>query len=139
MQKKIALLVVLIIIVLGAWLYLLLNLPAKEEPREIIPEEKVAEEILPPASPPERYEFEGIEYEIISVGGPIYDIITGEITEEKVEALAEKIIGDILSQEPSTREITLLFYSDLIALGVGKVDVAEIFWTPEGINITTIK
>ena len=69
------------------------------------------------------------------MGGPVYDIITGEITEEQAEALAEKIIGDILAQTPGVQEITLLFYSDLITLGVGEVDVAEIYWTPEGINV----
>ena len=129
MQKKIVLLVVLIIIVIGASLYLFFTSPTKEAevPEVVSPK--------PTAPPPERHEFEGIEYEIISVGGPVYDIITGEITEEQAEALAEKIIGDILAQTPGVQEITLLFYSDLITLGVGEVDVAEIYWTPEGINV----
>ncbi len=131
MQKKLVLLVALIILVIGVWLYLFFILPSKEELKETTPEE----EALLVAPPIERYEFQGIEYEFISVGGPVYDIITGEITEEQVEQLAEKIIEDILVQEPDAQEITLLFYSDFITLGVGEVDVAEISWTPKGISV----
>ena len=139
MQKKIILLVVLIIIMIGVWLYLFFTLPPKEGPEEIVLKEREPEVISLAAPPIERHEFEEIEYEIISVGGPVYDIITGEITKEQAEVLAEKIIGDILAQEPDTQEITLLFYGDLITLGAGEVDVAEIFWTPEEINITMIE
>ena len=129
MRKEIILLVVMIMVVLGIWLYLFFTSPVKETetPEVVLPK--------PAAPPPERHEFEGIEYEIISVGGPVYDIITGEIIEEQVEALAEKIIGDILTQTPGAQVITLLFYSDFITLGAGEVDVAEISWTSEGINI----
>jgi hypothetical protein len=132
MQKKIVLLIVLIIIVIGVWLYLFFT---SQEPRETTPETEVPEETVPLAPLSERYEFEGIEYEIISMGGPVYDIITGEITEEQTGVLAEKIIGDILTQEPAIQELTLLFYSDLITLGVGEVDVAEINWTPKEISV----
>ncbi len=138
MQKKLVLLVALIILVIGVWLYLFFTLPPEEESKETTettPEEKVPEETSPMAPPIERHEFQGVEYEIISVGGPVYDIITGEITEEQVQALAEKIIEDILLQEPAVQEITLLFYSDLITLGVGEVDVAEISWTPKGTSV----
>lgn len=131
MQKKIILLIVLIIIVIGVWLYLFFTSPAEEEPKVT----ETPEKSVPLAPLPERYEFEGVEYEIVSTGGPVYDIITGEITREQAEALAEKIIGDILVQEPDVQEITLLFYSDLITLGAGEVDIAEISWTPEGINV----
>lgn len=128
MQKKIILATLLIIIVIGVGLYLFFASPREETGKEtVLPEPEVLS--------PERYEFEGIEYEIISVGGPIYDIITGEVTKEQARALAEKIIGDILAQTPDTQEITLLFYSDFITLGAGKVDVAEIIWTREGISI----
>lgn len=131
MQKKVILLVAMIMVVIGVWLYLFFTSPVKEEVKET----EVPEKVLPLAPPPERYEFEGIKYEIISMGGPVYDIITGEITQEQAEALAEKIIEDILIQEPGTQEITLLFYSDLIMLGAGEVDVAEISWTPEGVSV----
>ena len=134
MQKKIVLLVLLIIIVIGVWLYLFFTSPAEEETKET----EAPEETVPLAPPPERYEFEGIEYEIVSTGGPVYDIITGEIAKEQAEALAEKIIGDILAQTPGAQQITLLFYSDLITLGAGEVDVAEISWTPEGITVNMI-
>ena len=134
MQKKIVLLVLLIIIVIGVWLYLFFSLPMKEETKET----EAPEETVPLEPPPERYEFEGIEYEIVSTGGPVYDIITGEIAKEQAEALAEKIIGDILAQTPGAQQITLLFYSDLITLGAGEVDVAEISWTPEGITVNMI-
>lgn len=131
MQKKIILLVVIIMAVIGVWLYLVFTSPLKEEPKETTLEEEASEVILPVAPPVERYEFQGIEYEFISVGGPVYDIITGEITEEQVKALAEKIIEDILAQEPAAQEITLLFYSDLISAGIDEVDVAQINWTSE--------
>ncbi len=139
MQKKIVLLVVIIIAVIGVWLYLFFTPVLEEEPEAITPEKPVPEEILPVAPPVERYEFQGIEYEFISVGGPVYDIITGEITKEQVGVLAEKIIGDILVQTPAAQEITLLFYSDLIPVGIGEVDVARVDWTPEGINVKIIE
>ena len=133
MQKKIVLLAVLIIIVIGAWLYLFFASPGKETGKET----EVPEDVLQPPKmlPPERYEFDGIKYEIIGAVGPVYDIITGEITKEQAKKLAEKIIGDILIKEPDAQEITILFYGDFITAGAGKVDVAEITWTPEGINI----
>jgi len=135
MRKKIILLVVIIIAVIGVWLYLFFTPALKEKPEAITPEKPAPEEILSVAPPVERYEFQGIEYEFISVGGPVYDIITGEITEEQVKQLAEKIIEDILAQEPAAQEITLLFYGDWISAGIGQVDIARIEWTPEGINL----
>lgn len=134
-KKKIILLAVLIIILIGVWLYLFFV--SGEKVKGVMPKKETPEEVLPTAPPVERHEFEEIEYEIISVGGPVYDIVTGKITEEQTEALTEKIIGDILVQTPDAQEITLLFYSDLITLGEGKVDVAEIIWMPEGINVKT--
>lgn len=134
MRKQIIILVALIIILIGVWGYLFFTLPGGGL-GEIVSSERTPETISPTAPPVERYEFEGIEYEIISAGGSVYDVLTGKITEEQARALAEKIIGDILIQKPDVQEITLLFYSDLITLGVGQVDVAEVSWTPEETSI----
>lgn len=139
MAKKIILAVLIIVIIgTGLYLYFVFTSPPKEKPSPIINKEPVFDKTLPVAPPIERYEFQEIEYEFISVGGSVHDIITGELTEEQVNLLAEKIIADILAKEPSAQEITLLFYSDLVALGVEELDVAEIIWTPEGIKINII-
>jgi hypothetical protein len=129
MQKKIILIAVTIIAIISLGLYFVFPSIFKEKP---IPE------VLPVAPAVERYQFQDIEYEFISVGGPVYDIITGQLSEEQVKTLAEKIIEDLVTEDPDIKEITLLFYSDLIAAGVGEADVAQIDWTPKEINIKII-
>ena len=136
MSKKIIIIIAITVVILLA--IILLVMTAKT-PEKTAPQQPAAEEVMPIAPPVGRYEFQGIEYEFISVGGPVHDIITGELTEEQVNLLAEKIIADILVQEPDSREITLLFYSDFVAAGISEPDVAEIIWTPEATNVKIIE
>lgn len=108
-----------------------------------------AEEVPPvPIGPPAGIkEFQGMEYEIIGIGSSedegiyrvVYDIITGKLTEEQAKILAEKIIGDITTEYPLIKEITLLFYSDLISAGVGEYDVAYVTWIPNEISVRMIE
>jgi hypothetical protein len=115
--------IVLIAIVIGAVLYFIFR-----QEKEIIQ-----------APPVERYEFQGMEYEIISVGGSVQDIVTGFLPQNKVKTLAEKIIADSLLKNKRMKETTLLFYSDIISAGAGECDVAEIKWTAKnGLAITMI-
>ena len=129
---------IIIIVVIGIGLYFVLSSVWKEKP-EVVPEEVVPEEILPMAPPVERHEFQGMKYEIIGQVNTVYDVITGQLTEEQVKTLAEKIIGDIVAKNLDVEEITLLFYSDLIAAGIGECDVAQIDWTPEEVNVKMIE
>ena len=138
MKKNIILIAIIIIVVIGIGLYFVLTSVLKERP-EVVPEEGVPEQILPVAPPVERHEFQGMKYEIIGQVSTVYDIITGQLTEEQVKTLAEKIIGDILAKDPTAKDLTLLFYSDLIAAGIGECDVAQIDWTPEEIRVKMIE
>ena len=138
MKKNIILIAIIIIVVIGIGLYFVLTSVLKERP-EVVPEEGVPEQILPVAPPVERHEFQGMKYEIIGQVNAVYDVITGQLTEEQVKTLAEKIIGDILAKDPTAKDLTLLFYSDLIAAGIGECDVAQIDWTPEEVNVKMIE
>jgi len=138
MKKNIILIAIIIIVVIGIGLYFVLTSVLKERP-EVVPEEGVPEQILPVAPPVERHEFQGMKYEIIGQVNAVYDVITGQLTEEQVKTLAEKIIGDILAKDPTAKDLTLLFYSDLIAAGIGECDVAQIDWTPEEIRVKMIE
>ena len=138
MKKNIILIAIIIIVVIGIGLYFVLTSVLKERP-EVVPEEGVPEQILPVAPPVERHEFQGMKYEIIGQVNTVYDVITGQLTEEQVKTLAEKIIGDILAKDPTAKDLTLLFYSDLIAAGIGECDVAQIDWTPEEVNVKMIE
>ncbi len=98
---------------------------------------------VPLAPPAERWEYQGMKYEIISTGvgeekarGAVHDIITGKLREEQVKTLSEKIVGDIAIKNPKIKDLTLLFYSGLISAGAGKYDVARIFWTPTSTAVT---
>jgi len=122
MARKILVITIPILIVLVAGIYLAFHFIFNSNNGEEIPN----------APPVERHEFQGIEYEIVSVGGPVYDVVTGELTKEQAEALAGKIIEDILTKNPETREITLFFYFDIISAGSGEYDVAKITWTTDG-------
>ena len=132
-QTKNILIAVIIIVVIGIGLYFVFTSVLKEKP-EVLPEE-----IFPVAPPVERHEFQGMKYEIIGQVNAVYDVITGQLTEEQVKTLAEKIIGDILAKDPTAKDLTLLFYSDLIAAGIGECDVAQIDWTPEEIRVKMIE
>jgi hypothetical protein len=138
MQKNIILIAV-IIMVIGIGFYFILTSVLKERPEEVMPEDEEPGEVLPVAPPVERHEFQGMKYEIIGKFNMVYDIITGELTEEQVEILAEKIIDDIIAENSDIEEITLLFYSDLIAAGAGEADIAQINWTPEEIRLKIIE
>lgn len=95
----------------------------------------------------ETREFQGMRYEIVNIGfnqaegikRGVYDIITGKLTEEQAKTLAEKIVGDITTEDPSIKEINLLFYSDKSAAAVGKYDVAYVVWVPNEISVRMIK
>lgn len=127
------LIITAVVVALGAGFYafrtwILEWTPAPEEPLPV-------EEVLQVAPPVERWEFQGMEYEIISAGGAVHDVITGELREEQVRILAEKIIGDVVFKNPNIEEVTLLFYSDIISAGAGEVDIARIVWTPNEITV----
>ena len=126
---------VMVIVVIGIGIYFVLT-PAKEVPPPV------------PIGPPAGIkEFQGMEYEIIGIGSSqdegiyrvVYDIITGKLTEEQAKILAEKIIGDITTEYPRIKEITLLFYSDIISAGVGEYDVAHVTWILNEISVRMIE
>ena len=156
MSKKEILISIIVIAVIGIGIYFavpslkpIVSPGAPEEtgvPAETeVPEGAPAEESLPVVPTGEK-EFQGMKYEIISFGfstGEIhraaYDIITGKLTEEKAKTLAEKIIGDITTEDPSIEEIYLLFYSNDDAAAVGKYDVAYVTWVPNEITVKMIE
>ena len=84
MKKNIILIAIIIIVVIGIGLYFVLTSVLKERP-EVVPEEGVPEQILPVAPPVERHEFQGMKYEIIGQVNAVYDVITGQLTEEQVK------------------------------------------------------
>lgn len=133
LKTKNILIAVIIIVVIGMGCYFLFTSVSKTKTPP-------AEEVLPVAEPAEK-EFQGMKYEIIGVNfnRAVYDIITGKLTEEQVKTLAEKIIGDVTAENPSVEDITLLFYSDLISVGVGECDVAQVTWIPNEITVKIIE
>jgi len=97
---------------------------------------------------PKTQEFQGMNYEIVGVGSSadedevnrsVYDIVTGELTEEQAKTLAAKIIGDITAKDPKLEEITLLFYSDKSSAAAGEYDIAYVIWVPEGTSVRMIE
>ena len=134
MRNKIILLVTLIIIVIGVWLYLFFTSPQHTE--ETIPEEKAAAPVIPL---PEPWDFRAEGYVIIGTEDSDYHIVTGELEQEQAEQLAEKIINDIIPENSEIQEINLFFYSELANPGIDEPDVAEIIWTPEGTNVKIIE
>lgn len=121
MKKNIIAIIAVIALAFGTYFIVIPMLKFKDSPREELSRE---------AFPPETNEFQGINYEIISVGGPIYDVVTGSLSEDQVKALAEHIIDKAIIENPESKELTLFFYSDIIAAGAGESDVAKIIWTP---------
>lgn len=138
------LIAVIVIVVVGIGSYFVFTSVPKTGTPETLPVEKVPSAVEPAPLTGEK-EFQGMKYEIIGIGSStgeihrvVYDIITGKLTEEQAKTLAEKIIGDITTKDPSIKEITLLFYSDIISAGVGKYDVAHIIWVPNEITVKMI-
>jgi len=126
--KKISIALVITLII-GMGLYFLFTLVI------LAPKESLSEQMWG------YYEFQGMEYEIIGVipdeekNQVVYDVITGELSEEEAGMLAEKIIEDTIANTRGIKEITLFFYSDIISAGVEEVDVARADWTPDELTI----
>lgn len=154
MSKTNILIIVIVIVAIGVGIYFALTyqkpyLPAGEEEQVSeteAPEGIPAEEGLPAAPTAETKEFQGMKYEIVNFGFStdeihrvVYDIITGELTEEQAKTLAEKIIGDTITEDSSIEEITLLFYSDKSSAVTGKYDVAHVIWLPNETRVEMIE
>ncbi len=144
LKTKNILIAVIVIVVVGIGSYFVLTSVPKTETPETLPAEEVPSAVEPAPLIGEK-EFQGMKYEIIGIGSStgetqrvVYDIITGKLTKEQAKTLAEKIIGDITTKDPSIEEITLLFYSDIISAGVGKYDVAHVIWIPNEITVKMI-
>ena len=146
LKTKNILIAVMVIVVIGIGIYFVLASAPKTETPEVMPAEEVPPAV-PTAPPAGEKEFQGMKYEIIGISSSqdggiyrvVYDIITGKLTEEQAKILAEKIIGDITTKYPRIKEITLLFYSDLISAGMGKYDVAHVTWIPNEISVKMIE
>ena len=130
MRNKIILLVALIIIVIGVWLYLFF-IPSQHT-EETIPEEKAAAPAIPL---PEPWDFRAEGYVMLGIENSTYHIISGQLMPEQVEKLAEIVIEDILNEAPGLEEITLFFYSELVDTGINEPDIARIDWTAGEMNI----
>jgi len=155
MSKKEILISIIVIAVIGIGIYFavpslkpIVSPGAPEEtgvPAETeVPEGAPAEESLPVVPTGEK-EFQGMKYEIIRVGFStdkkinrvFYDIVTGKLIEEQVKTLAEKIIEDITTKDPSIEELYLLFYDNASSTFV---DIAQVIWTPnKEISVTIIE
>ncbi|MBA7619127.1 hypothetical protein ES703_26463 [subsurface metagenome] len=141
-KTKNILIAVIVIAVVGIGIYFI----SPGAPETTVPETEVPETEVPETETPEVREFQGIEYKIVQkgtqekVGGirMIYDIVTGELGEEQVRTLAEKIIGDITTENPSVNEVTLLFYADESLVG-HRFDVARVDWSPTETSVIMIE
>jgi len=139
------------IVVIGIGLYFVLTsqkvYPPSGVPETETPEAMPTEEGLPavpPMTPMGEKEFQGMKYEIIRIGHStdetinrvFYDIVTGKLTEEQAKTLAEKIVGDIITEDPSIKELYLLFYRDPSSTFV---DVAQVIWIPNEFSVQMIE
>jgi hypothetical protein len=85
-------------------------------------------------------EYEGMKYEIhggsaFTYNGnkmATYSIVAGDLNEEQLTFLAKGIVNNIISQDDSINEITLLFLSEA---GVHSVDVAQVVWNLDGLSV----
>lgn len=111
-------------------MYLFFTPPQHTE--ETIPEEKAAAPVIPL---PEPWDFQAEGYVMLGIENSTYHIISGQLTSEQVEQLAEIVIADILDETPDLEEITLFFYSELADIGIDDPDIARIDWTADKINI----
>ncbi|MBT9141494.1 MAG: hypothetical protein DDT30_02086 [Dehalococcoidia bacterium] len=56
--------------------------------------------------------------------------------QEKVRAMAEKIIGNITRQDPDIDQISLLFFTDRDLIETQPFNIAQAIWQPEAGGIT---
>lgn len=125
--------------------------PSGEETE--MPEEVPAEQILSEEeTEPEVQKFQEIEYKIVNQGQitetsegvvsekkMIYDVLTGKISEEKAKALAEKIVGDIISGDSEIDSIILNFFENEDSIEEMKIDVAIVNWLPNEISVIMVE
>jgi len=131
MTKKIIFIIIAAVIVIAIGSVLYFNI--MEKPEEIPEPETTPEKLIIPL--PEPWDFRAEGYVMLGVENSTYHIISGQLTSEQVEKLAEIVIKDILNETPGLEEITLFFYSELVNIGIDEPDVARIEWADEKLNI----
>jgi len=123
MTKKIIFIIIAVVIIITIGLVLYFNVMEKTE---IIPEQEEEPELIIPL--PEPWDFQAEGYVILNVENSTYHIISGQLTPEQTEKLAEMVIQDILDETPGLKKITLFFYSELVNIGIDEPDIAQIDW-----------